>query len=271
MVSVWKRGWPLLRPLLVAYLLVVLAVTFLETWLVYPAPPRTDGDWNPEQYDFQDVWFDSADGTRLHGWLFEHPQPKNVLLYFHGNGEHVAYNADLMNFLRDELQATVFIFDYRGYGKSEGKPYEAGIVADGKSAHRWLAEQAGLPTGEVVLMGRSLGGGVAVASAAELGAKALVLQNTFARMVDTAADLYPWLPVRLVMRNRYDSLAHIANYKGPVFQSHGTSDETIPYEQAKRLFTAAPSERKRWFELPGAMHNSAYPREYYQQLRQFLE
>lgn len=259
------------RATLVAYLLVVLAVTFLETWLVYPVPPRTDGDWNPKHHDFEDVWFDSADGTKLHGWLFEHPQPKHVLLYFHGNGEHVAFNADLMAFLRDELQASVLIFDYRGYGKSEGNPHEAGIVADGKAAHRWLAERAGVPTDGVVLMGRSLGGGAAVASAAELGARALVLQNTFARMVDTAAGLYPWLPVRLVMRNRYDSLARIANYEGPVFQSHGTADEMIPYEQAKRLFAAAPSEQKQWFEVSGAGHNSPYPREYYQQLRDFLE
>lgn len=197
------------------------------------------------------MWFTSADGTRLHGWLFEHPEPQHVVLYCHGNGEHVAYNADLMNHLRHVLDATVLVFDYRGYGKSEGRPHEAGVVADGKAAHRWLAERSGIASEQIVLMGRSLGGGVAAASAADIGAKALVLQSTFARMVDTAAELYPWLPVRLVMRNRYDSVAHIQQYNGPVLQSHGTADETVSYHQAQKLFEAVRSPLKQWIKVPG--------------------
>lgn len=246
-------------------------MTFIETWLVYPVPPRTDGDWNPAGFHHEDVWFTSADGTRLHGWLFEHPEPQHVVLYCHGNGEHVAYNADLMNHLRHVLDATVLVFDYRGYGKSEGRPHEAGVVADGKAAHRWLAERSGIASEQIVLMGRSLGGGVAAASAADIGAKALVLQSTFARMVDTAAELYPWLPVRLVMRNRYDSVAHIQQYNGPVLQSHGTADETVSYHQAQKLFEAVRSPLKQWIKVPGGAHNSPQPREYYEQLRRFLE
>ncbi len=267
----WKKIWQLTRPLACAYLLVVLAMTFIENWLVYPAPPKHLGDWNPQGYGHQDVWFASADGTRLHGWLFEHPEPQHVVLYCHGNGEHVAYNADLMDHLRRELDATVLIFDYRGYGQSEGRPHEAGIVADGKAAHRWLADRTGIATDQVVLVGRSLGGGVAVASAAELSAKALVLQSTFARMVDTAAELYPWLPIRLVMRNRYDSLALIKEFDGPVLQSHGTADKLIPYHQAQQLFDAVRSDSKKWFDVPGGSHCTPQPRGYYAQLREFLQ
>ncbi|MCO6046795.1 alpha/beta hydrolase [Aeoliella sp. ICT_H6.2] len=271
MYAMLGRTWRVVRPLLMAYLIVVLIMTFLETWLVYPAPQLSTGNWQPEGFNHQDVWFDSADGTRLHGWLFEHPSPQHIVLYCHGNGELVAHNVRLMSRLRDELDATVMVFDYRGYGNSVGKPHEAGVVADGIAAQKHLAEQAGVEPDEIVLMGRSLGGGVAAAAAAKLGAKAVVLQSTFACMVDTAAVHYPWLPVRLVMRNRYDSVARLADYDGPVLQSHGTSDEVIPYSQAQLLFKSVKSDRKLWYDVPDGLHNTPQPDDYYPKLREFLD
>jgi uncharacterized protein len=268
--SFLKPAWRVTRPLLIAYLLVVLLMTFLETWLVYPAPPRASGDWTASQYPHEDVEFQSADGTQLHGWLFEHPSPRYYIVYFHGNGEHVAYNADRMDELRRELEASVFIFDYRGYGKSEGSPNESGLIADGIAAQNWMADRLGVATEEIVLMGRSIGGGVAVAVAAQQGAKALVLENTFASMVDTAAGLYRWLPVRLVMRNRYDSLARIANYKGPVLQTHGDADSIVPIAQGRQLFEAIPSKNKSFLAWPNGMHNDPQPTEYLEKLRDFL-
>ncbi|MGI9454941.1 MAG: alpha/beta hydrolase [Aeoliella sp.] len=265
------RLWRFLRAPILAYLLVVLLMTFLETWLVYPIPPVSRANWNPVNLGHEDIWFESEDGTRLHGWLFAHDSPQHAVLYCHGNGEQVADNAQLMAFLRDHLDATVFIFDYRGYGKSDGRPHEAGVVADGKAAHKWLAEREGVATENVVLMGRSIGGGVVIASAAENGAKALVLQNTFARMVDTAAKMYPWLPVRLVMKNRYDSIARIASYLGPVLQSHGTADQLVPVADARVLFETIPTDRKQFIEQPGHTHNSEQPAHYYDELRVFLD
>jgi len=255
---------------LIAYLLVCLLMTFIETWLVYPIPPMGRADWDPPNLGHEDVWLESADNTRLHGWLVEHPKPKHVVLYYHGNGAQVADNAQLMSLLRDRLDATVMVFDYRGYGKSEGKPHEAGVVADGIAAQQWLAQRAGVEVDEVVLMGRSIGGGVAIASAAELGAKALVLQSTFASMVDTAAMHYPWLPVRTLMRNRYDSLSRIANYSGPVLQSHGTDDQVVLHEQGEQLFRAIPSDDKQFVSHAGGTHNSPPPPDYYDKLRDFL-
>lgn len=245
-------------------------MTFIETWLVYPVPPLSRSNWNPTDLGHEDVWIESADGTRLHGWLVEHDESKHTVLYFHGNGEQVADAAQRISLLRDELQASVLVFDYRGYGKSEGKPHEAGVVADGIAAQTWLANRTGMQPDEVVLIGRSIGGGVAVASAAELGAKALVLQSTFATMVDTAAMHYPWLPVRTLMRNRYNSLERIASYKGPVLQSHGTDDQVVLLEQGRELFEAVPSADKRFITHEGGMHNTPQPPGYYEELREFL-
>ena len=262
-------GRRIARIVLASYVGVTLVLMLLETTMVYPVRTADQGDWVASFYPHEEVDFTSGDGTKLHGWLFEHPSPKQVILYCHGNAEHVADNADLMDYLRDELEATVFVFDYRGYGKSEGSPHEAGVVADGLAAQEWLANRTGVATDQIVIFGRSLGGGVAVAAAAEQGAKALVLQSTFGRMVDVAASKYPWVPVRLVMRNRYDSIGRIANYKGPLLQSHGKADELIPYEQARQLFEAAPTTQKEWFELPGD-HLTPQSSGYYVKLKQFL-
>lgn len=268
--SLTAKSWRVLRPLLIAYLLVVLLMTFLETWLVYPIPPVGSGNWNPVGLRHEEVRFTAEDGTKLYGWFVPHPQPKYWIVYCHGNGEDVARNADLVAHLRDTLEASVLIFDYRGYGHSDGRPNEAGCIADGMAAQRWLAERAGVAPSEIVMMGRSLGGAVAIAAAAEQGAWALVLENTFSRMTDVASRHYPWLPIRLLMRNRYDCLSRIAGYDGPVLQCHGTADRIVPIELARELFAAIPSEHQQFLEFPGLGHNDPMPASYHAQVAEFL-
>ncbi|MCI0492821.1 MAG: alpha/beta hydrolase [Planctomycetes bacterium] len=264
-------AWRMIRAVLVTYFFVVLLMMFFENWLVYPIPPVDRANWQPAGLGQEDVWFESADDTRLHGWFLPHPNPKRAFLYCHGNGEHVADNADFMAYLRNVLEASVFIFDYRGYGRSAGKPHEAGCFADGKAAQRWLAERMGIETSGVVLVGRSLGTSVAMAAAIEQGARALVLENGFTTMPDVAAFHYPWLPVRWAMDNRYNSLSRVRNYRGPLLQSHGTSDSVIPIRIGRQLFDACPSSQKQFLELPGRDHNDPPPAEYYRKLKAFLD
>lgn len=264
----WWRG---VRWLSAFFLIVLLAMTFLETWLVYPIPPVDRGDWRPAGLEFEDVWFTSADGTKLHGWFVERPQAGRAILYCHGNGEDVSLNAELVAQMSEALQASVFIFDYRGYGHSEGTPTEAGCTADGLAAQRWLAQRIGEQPSDIVVMGRSIGGAIATAIAAEQGAQALVLVNAFSRMTDVAAHHYSWLPVRLMMKNRYDSIAQIRNYAGPVFQSHGTADWIVPIRFARELFAAAPTTQKRFLELADRGHNDPEPASYFRELADFLD
>lgn len=264
-----------LRLIAIAYLIIVLGMSFLERWLVYPAPQPGWGDWNPSGGDYTEAWIEvpaagkSKHPTRVHGWFFDQPAPEHVVLYCHGNGEDVSNQPQLARLLRDRLNAAVLVFDYRGYGKSEGVPTEAGVVADGLAAQRWLAEQTGRNPDGVVVFGRSLGGGVATAIAAEQDAAALILQSTFARLPDTAASHFPWLPVRWVMQNRYDSLARLAAYTGPVLVSHGTEDRVVPFEQGRQLFEAAIGP-KRFIEFDGLGHNTPQPPSYYDDLERFL-
>lgn len=267
----WRLARRIVRTLLIVYLLTLLAMTLLETWLVYPIPPLARGDWHPTGLNYEDVYFTSADGTKLHGWFVERPHAKRAILYCHGNGEDVGMNADLVAQLAETLDATVFIFDYRGYGHSEGTPSEAGCIADGLAAQRWLAQRIGMQPSDVVVMGRSIGGAIATATAAEQGAHALVLVNAFARLTDIAAYHYPWLPVRLAMRNRYDSVARIRNYAGPVFQSHGAADAIAPIRFGRELYAAAPTTHKRFLEFADRGHNDPEPSSYYRELAEFLD
>jgi hypothetical protein len=261
----------MIRVALILYLLVLLMITFLETWLVYPIPPVERSDWIAAELEHEEVWFHAADGTRLHGWLVPHPRARRAIVYCHGNGEQVADNVEVAARLRDRLQASVFLFDYRGYGHSDGKPDEAGLIADGLAAQQWLAGKMGLPPDHLIVMGRSIGGGVAVAMAAEQGAQALVLESAFSRLVDVAAYHYRWLPVRLLMRNRFDSMRRIEDYQGPLFQAHGTADRIVPMELGRKLYEAAPSKNKRLLEFPGGDHNDEPPEAYYDTLARFLD
>ena len=246
-------------------------IRMIERSLVYPRPSRERGDWRPRWLRPQNVWFRSGDNTKLHGWYVPNPEARRLVVYSHGNGEHVADQASLVVRLQTHLQATVFVYDYRGYGRSRGKPTERGCVGDGMAAQRWLAEREGVNVEDIIMIGRSIGGGVAVAAAAEQGARALVLEATFSRMTDAAAVLYPWLPVRLVMRNRYNSVRRIQNYVGPTFQSHGTADEVVPITLAESLFEASPSPMKHFYKVNFARHNDTPPPAYYAALSDFLD
>ncbi|MGI9427982.1 MAG: alpha/beta hydrolase [Bythopirellula sp.] len=244
---------------------------FFERLLVFPAPRRDKADWTPLDLNFKDVYFDAEDGTRLHGWYVAHPQPRAVVLYCHGNGEHVARLAPRLKILNERIAVSVFAWDYRSYGRSEGIPHESNVISDAKIAHRWLAERTGTNPADVVIMGRSLGGAVAVALAAECPVRAIVLDRTFSTLTDAASHNFPWLPVRWIMNNRFASIEHIRNYQGPLLQSHGTIDQIVPFHQGRQLFDAAPSKVKKFLEVPDLDHNSPLPDYCYQELVAFLD
>ena len=229
-----------------------------------------EGDWQPAGLRFEDAWFTSADGTRLHGWYVSHRNPRAVVLFCHGNAGHLAHRAATLRVLHDRVGVSVMIFDYRGYGRSEGTPSEAGILADGQAARAWLARRAAVAESDIVVMGRSLGGAVAVDLAAAGGARALVLESTFSSVPDVAAARVPLVPAKLLMRTRLDSAAKIGRYDGPLLQSHGDADTVVPYKLGRRLFEAANGP-KRFLTLPGADHNDPPPEDYYETLAAFLD
>ena len=171
--------------------------------------------------------------------------------------------------LRERLRVAVFVFDYRGYGRSQGKPNEAGVIADSHAARVWLSQRANRTPEEVILLGRSLGGGVAVQLAAKCPPPVLILENTFPRLTDVAVRQMWWAPVHLLMRNRYDSLLHIQKYPGALIQAHGERDGLVPIQMGRRLFEQVPGPKK-FVAIPDAGHNTPFPPWYLDQVDQFL-
>jgi uncharacterized protein len=269
-----KPRWK--RPLIAGFALALVALCIfgdplgrLERALVFVPRPPSVGDWHPQGFVFEDARFESADGTKLHGWFLPNEKPRAVVLFCHGNEGNVATWASALATLHDRAGVTLLGFDYRGYGRSEGVPSEAGILADARAARAWLARRTGIPESQIVLIGRSLGGAVAIDLASKDGARGLVVESTFTSAPELARALAPWLPLRLVMRTDLNSIAKIKNYHGPFLQSHGTEDRLVPYEMAQRLFAAA-NEPKRFVTIPKGGHNDPQSDEYYVALKEFL-
>lgn len=257
------------------YLLIVLAMVLMEPSMVYPAAKYpAGGNWTPD-FPHEDISFTAADGVKCHGWLMRsnsQPETPRYVIYCHGNGENVASAANWSTReIVEELGATTFVFDYRGYGKSEGSPHEAGIKLDSERAFDVFCDQLNIQPSDVILVGHSLGGGVATHLAATKGCKALILQKTFSSMPDVGASKFPILPVRLLMRNRFDSATAIQNYDGPLFQAHGESDRVVPIRFGEKLFSKKPDhDLNRFLPLEGFGHNDGFPAGYWQKVDHWL-
>lgn len=265
----------MLRPVLLSLLILFLLLMIFEERLIFfPAPYDGSTDWNPSGLEYQDVHFQAEDGTKLHGWYCPHKSPRAVILFSHGNAGNLA-NPDRVAMARrlNHMGVSVLLYDYRGYGRSEGSPNEEGVLQDARAARAMLAELAGVGQADIVLMGRSLGGGVAVDLAAKDGARGLILESTFTSVPDVGALHYPWIPVKMIARTRLDSLSKIKNYHGPLLQSHGEMDRMIPHDFGKKLFAEHPGvdgKDKQFITIENAGHNDPQSQSYYELLDQFL-
>ena len=211
------------------------------------------------------MYSETRDGVRLHGWLAEPDggSPRAVVLFNHGNGRNVTTRRHVIELFRDRMNTTVLVYDYRGYGKSTGRPTETGVLTDARAARRWLAARAGVRESDVVIAGHSLGTGVAVDLAAADGARGLILEGAFTSLPDVAASHVPFLPVRAVMQTRLHSEAKIAAYHGPLLQVHGDGDGSpTPRVAAVRGGERAEAVR----DGAGGDHNHLYTPEFVEPL-----
>lgn len=203
----------------------------------------------------EEVAFDTTDGLRLSGWLFTNDAADHgaTVIVFHGNAGNRAHRAPLALALR-QLGLQVLLFDYRGYGGNPGSPTEQGLESDAIAAREFLVNQRHVDPQRLIYFGESLGTGVAVTLASEHPPAALILRSPFTSMTDVGQYHYPWLPVRLLLRDRYDSLARISNVRTPLLVIAGDRDSVVPAEFSRQLYDAAP-QPKTLASIPGVDHN----------------
>ena len=220
--------------------------------------------------EYEEVWFPAADGVKLHGWWV----PKKdapVLLWFHGNGGNISHRLENIKLLLDLVGVSVFIFDYREYGKSEGRISREGTYLDAAGAYDYLVKSRQVPPRDLVLFGRSLGSALATDLAVKHSCRSLILESAYTNSQEMARLLAPflfdWRP-----SIPYDNLGKIGQIKVPLLVIHGEDDEIIPVDMGRRVFAAAP-EPKELYIIPYSHHNDTYlvgGKTYFERLRAFI-
>ena len=243
--------------LLVLTVAVWVFVLFAERSFIYfPMKAFEDPAWF-QAAGFEDLHLTAEDETRLHGLFLPGPAAKVTVLISHGNAGNISHRTERALLFREWLDANVLLYDYRGFGRSEGAPDEPGTYQDARAAYKHLVESRGIPPAQIVLFGESLGCAVTLELASNHPSAAVVLEAPFTSVPDMSRLVFPMLPVGAFIKNRYDNLSKIGRLRTPVLVMHGDRDEVVPYWMGERLFASA-REPKRFFKIVGAGHNDTY-------------
>jgi len=241
--------------LALAYVAFGLTLLFMQPKLLYR--PVRDVAFTPADLglEFEEVTFQSDDGRKLAGWYVPVHHGRFTVLFCHGNGGNIMHRLDSLKFFH-KLGVSCFVFDYQGYGDSEGRPTEAGTYRDAEAAYRWLTGEKGVPAHRIIIFGRSLGGSIAAYLATRVAARALVVESAFTSYPDIGARFYPYMPVRPFARYRYNTRVCLEAVRCPVMIVHSRDDELVPFDFGEALFEAA-AEPKQFVEISGG-HNDGF-------------
>ena len=204
---------------------------------------------------YEDVFFRTVDGLTLHGWYVPASEQGPTVIFCHGNAGNISHRLDSIK-LFHEIGLNCFVFDYRGYGNSQGRPTEKGTYLDVEAAYRWLTEDKGLDSDRIIVFGRSLGGSIAAYLAATWPVCGLVVESAFTSYPDVGQRHYPYLPVRLFARYSYNTAGYLKRVTCPVMLIYSKGDQIIPFEFGRKLFELA-NEPKDFVEISGS-HNDCF-------------
>ena len=262
--AIWGDASPHVQPRtrlikLVPFTALLVVVLTMLRWFehrqVYMPDSRIEVESAALGRPCEDVFFTAADGVRLNGWFFPANSPRGhlAILLLHGNAGNISHR---LNYCQAwlELGVSVLLFDYRGYGRSEGRPDEEGTYRDAQAADQWLVKKGFAPD-HIIALGKSLGGGIASELAVRETIGGLILQNTFTSIPDVGTEIFPFLPVRWLAKIRYDTHSKLPRVRVPVLVAHSRQDELIGFHHGERNFAAA-NEPKMFLELQGG-HNES--------------
>ena len=240
--------------LIIFVILFLLFVRYIERRSIYfpmreiTANPRSVG------LPYEEVYFDTSDNKRLNGWLIAHDKSKSTLILCHGNAGNISHRLEKISMFHD-LGLNVFIFDYRGYGKSQGAPSESGLYEDAKAAYDYLTGERRVSKDGIILYGESIGGIVAIDLARNKDVAAMITEGTFTSIKDMSGIAYPFLPY-FIFSNRFDAFSKIKHVGCPKLIIHSIDDEIIPFRLGEKLFDAARPPKK-FLKIRGG-HNTAF-------------
>jgi hypothetical protein len=261
-----SRAWLRKAVRLVAVAALTLAAAcavllLFERRLVYHPKGKPVSEWAPAWLGIEEVTFRTRDGLRLYGWWHPGrgegaPSARPVVLWCHGNAGNITHRADNLALLTQRGLA-VLLFDYRGYGRSEGSPSEEGLYLDAEAAYAYLVGERGVEPQRIVVFGRSLGAAPALHVAIERPVAGLIMEGAFASVPAMAKHIVPLLPLGRLVRTKFDNLGRVRRLAVPLLTFHAERDELVPIEQGRAVFDAAP-EPKEFHVVEGAGHNDTY-------------
>ncbi|MEW6087546.1 MAG: alpha/beta hydrolase [bacterium] len=233
-------------------------VKYFEPKFIYH--PQGNFENLPVDYELpaEDIFFRTKDNITLNGWFFPSPvenASEFSVLYFHGNAGNISHRLPIIEFMH-QLGLNVFIFDYRGYGKSEGKPSEEGLYLDGRAAYEYMKSR-NIDPSKIIFYGESLGAAVAIDLAREEKCAGIISVSAFTNIRQMAKNTFNFLPFHFFISSKYDNLEKINKVKSPVLIVHGTKDEIVPYSQSGLLFEKA-NDPKYFHKVEGAGHNDIF-------------
>jgi len=241
--------------LFIAYCGLGLTLYLMQSVFLYG--PVREVTYTPDDLglDFESVAFKTSDGLRLTGWYVPAENSKLTILFCHGNGGNIMHYLDSVNIFYN-LGLNCFIFDYRGYGGSEGKPNEEGTYLDAAAAYKWLTEEKKVSPDDIIVFGRSLGGTIAAQLAGKVEVLALFIESSFTSYVDIGRKFYPYMPIRWFASFSYRTIDYVKQVHCPVMVIHSRNDEIVPFVFGLQLYEAA-NEPKELVEIFGS-HNDGF-------------
>ena len=227
----------------------------LEHKLIYFPPRFPAGFPSPQTYEgeVEEVWLKTSDGVRLNAFYRSHPSSQQALLLLHGNAENIGYGLGQLRALA-KVGVNILAPDYRGYGRSEGNPNEAGVYRDADAAYDYLVTERHFRPDDIVIYGHSLGGAVAINLASRRPCGGLIVQSSFTNAAAMTREIFALPLVGHLVKSRFDSVRKIRDVHAPILIVHGTKDDVVPFAMGQKLFAAAP-EPKRFYQMEGAGHN----------------
>jgi len=204
--------------------------------------------------DFEDIYFNTEDAISLNGWLVKNPKAKATIIVFHGNAGNISHRLEKIAIL-NQIGLNVFIIDYRGYGKSKGRPSEDGLYKDGRAAYDYLLTRNDIDKNKVISFGSSLGGAVAIDLASKRDVVCLVADSSFTSAREMGKRFYPYIP-EFLFRTKFDSINKVKTIKSPKIFIHSINDEIVPFEFGQKLYKSA-AEPKEFLKIIGG-HNTGF-------------